>query len=239
MQLPSGRKLFRLTLVKPSPTVSVHDIWQTERDARFETSDISTLADSTETDFALFSACEQHNAQPSSQHSFVSSRNAELQGLKNRGTFDLIDRAAVPIGTRIYGTRWVDTIKVIEGKEIEKSRLVAQNYRDKCATSISTKSPTVSRMGQRIAVTTATLSPEHVAYIRDISQSYLQSESNFERHVYLEPPQEMHLPKDRVPLVRKPLYGIPESGLHWYLTYHKHHTERLGMSACRSDPCLV
>ena len=57
--------------------------------------------------------------------------------------------------------------------------------------------------------------------------------------MYLEPPQEMQLPKDRVLLARKPLYGIPESGLHWYLTYHKHHTERLGMSAYRSDPCLL
>ena len=70
-------------------------------------------------------------------------------------------------------------------------------------------------MRQRIAVTTAKISPEQVAYIRDISQAYFQSESDLERHVYLEPPQEMQLSKDRVLLARKALYGIPESSLHW------------------------
>ena len=67
---------------------------------------------------------------------------------------------------------------------------------------------------------TAPLFPTHVAYIRDILQANIQSESNLERPVYLEPPKEMQLTGNQVLLAKKPLYGIPESGLHWYVTYH-------------------
>lgn len=36
----------------------------------------------------------------------------------------------------------------------------------------------------------------------------------------------------------KPLYGIDESGLDWYLTYLAH-LEVLGMKRIRADPCVL
>lgn len=45
----------------------------------------------------------------------------------------------------------------------------------------------------------------------------------------------MELPDDVVLQVIRPLYGIPESGLHWYLTYLRHHQERLGMQRATMD----
>ena len=39
--------------------------------------------------------------------------------------------------------------------------------------------------------------------------------------------------------VLRPLYGLPESGLHWFQTYHKHHTHTLGMKAAFHDPCFL
>lgn len=39
----------------------------------------------------------------------------------------------------------------------------------------------------------------------------------------------MNLDDDEVLIARKPLYGIPESGLHWFSTYHSHHVKRLQM----------
>jgi len=157
-----------------------------------------------------------------------------------RGTFEVVSKWTVPDNCRVYGSRWVDCIKrSTDGKEHEKSRLVAQNFRDKGATGISTKSPTVSRMGQRIAIATAAMFPERTSYVRDISQAYLQSESELERLVYLRPPKEMGLAQDEVLLVKEPLYGIPESGLHWFITYHSHHTGRLRMKPTRGDPCVL
>ena len=40
-------------------------------------------------------------------------------------------------------------------------------------------------------------------------------------------------------VVRKPLYGIPEAGTHWWATYNKHHQDKLGMQTSSYDPCLL
>jgi hypothetical protein len=40
-------------------------------------------------------------------------------------------------------------------------------------------------------------------------------------------------------IVRKPLYGIPEAGTHWWATYHKHHREKLAIATSTYDPCLL
>ena len=57
--------------------------------------------------------------------------------------------------------------------------------------------------------------------------------------MYLKPPKEMGLPDDFVLLAIKPIYGVPESGLHWFVTYQGHHCTRLGMKETRIDPCLL
>lgn len=114
-----------------------------------------------------------------------------------------------------------------------------KNYNDKDALSIMTRSPTVSRLGQRIAVATCPLFPSHTAYIRDVSQAYIQSHSVLDRTVYLKPPEEMNLGNNEVLLVKKPLYGIPESGLHWFLTYQSHYKQMLKMHETRGDKCML
>lgn len=40
-------------------------------------------------------------------------------------------------------------------------------------------------------------------------------------------------------LVKNPLYGIPESGLHCPMNYLEHHLGKLGMARRRSDPCVL
>jgi hypothetical protein len=32
---------------------------------------------------------------------------------------------------------------------------------------------------------------------------------------------------------------VPEAGTHWFRTYHKHHTDRLGLTTSTYDPCLL
>lgn len=39
--------------------------------------------------------------------------------------------------------------------------------------------------------------------------------------------------------VVKSLYGIPESGLHWYMTNLEHHLILLGMRRSAVDPCVL
>lgn len=72
-----------------------------------------------------------------------------------------------------------------------------------------------------------------------MTQAYGESELCFEREVYLNPPAEMTFPEGSVFKVEKPLYGIPEFGLRWYLTYLLHHLVRLGMKRSTAEPCIL
>ena len=249
VQLPSGRKIFRSAVVKPQiPSTFSKENSQgmgTEHVSKKNETEVPNMAD----DFLLhsemllkemFGPGQYIYCTPDGSQDFSKSRMTELKGLKERNTFDVVRSDDVPKGARIYGSRWVDTLKSMDdGSHVAKSRLVAQNYRDKGASSIATKSPTISRMGQRVAMATSAFFPEHISYVRDISQAYLQSESNLERKIFLRPPLEMNLDPDAVLVVLKPLYGVPESGLHWFVTYHAHHKQRLSMKSTKGDPCLL
>jgi hypothetical protein len=44
---------------------------------------------------------------------------------------------------------------------------------------------------------------------------------------------------DTIVQVIKPLYSVPESGNHWFKTYHSHHVEELLMKQSTFDHCLL
>lgn len=46
-------------------------------------------------------------------------------------------------------------------------------------------------------------------------------------------------PRDTILCIQKPLYGLAESGLYWFKTYHAHHRNALQMSQSTYDPCLL
>lgn len=72
--------------------------------------------------------------------------------------------------------------------------------------------------------------PDVTALRRDIIQADIKIPQNQERMVFIQAPVAMDLPRNMVLQVVRPLYGMPESGLHWYLTYLDHHITCLGMT---------
>lgn len=74
---------------------------------------------------------------------FKQSRDAEMEGQIENGTFRPIHISKIPIVNRIFGSRFVDQLKRMAKGTKHKSRLVAQNDLDKEAAVISTKTPTV------------------------------------------------------------------------------------------------
>lgn len=76
-------------------------------------------------------------------------------------------------------------------------------------------------------------------FTRDITQTYTQSLSYWELDVYIRPTAEMIPPSQKVLKVGKVLYGIPESGLHWYLTYTDNRMSKIGKARSHADPCLL
>ena len=157
----------------------------------------------------------------------------------NDGTFIPVKASTLEPNTRIFGSRFVDELKKVGDDLRKKSRLIAQNYADEGAATIPTKAPTVQRFSQRIALSIAASISHMNTYTRDITQAYIQSQTQLERDVYIKAPDELGLDEDYVLKVVKPLYGIPESGLHWYLTYLSHHLDTLKMVRAQCDPCVL
>lgn len=171
------------------------------------------------------------------------SRQKELNGLLEKGVFELCDIDDVPDGVRLFNSRFVDEIK-LQGtdKAFEKSRLVVQAYNDEEKELVLTQSPTIQRVSQRLILCIAAMGG-HELYLRDISQAYVQSTTNLNRQFYVRPPKELQnqlgLNERSILKVLKPLYGVPEAGNHWFKTYHGHHVEGLGMCQSTYDPCLL
>lgn len=250
IQTPAGRRIFSGVCVKPynrTPTSNSN-----RKSTQQNNGDDNQLAEeggphSPQANYTTIKddkTSKKTNAKPNAsgkqdKPDFYKTRKAELQGLINNGTFETANINDIPPNTRIFGSRFIDDLKKIGRRLKQKSRLVAQNYMDEEAAEMGTKAPTIQRFSQRLLIALAASIPETYTATRDITQAYVQSRSRLERPVFIKPPKEMNLPKDTVLRVVRPLYGIPESGLHWYLTYLDHHVGRLGMKQSRADPCFL
>jgi hypothetical protein len=173
---------------------------------------------------------------------FAESRQKELNGLLEKGVFEIVDLNDVPEGTRIFNSRFVDEIKD-QGtdKAFEKSRLVVQAYKDTEKGMVLMQSPTIQRVSQRLilAFTAMLLNAEIGLYLRDITQAYTQSTTRLNRTFFVRPPVEMNMEKGTILRVIKPLYGVPEAGNHWFHTYQPYHIEKLDIRQSTFDPCLL
>ena len=175
---------------------------------------------------------------------FEQSQQMEIDSLIARGVFDFVQFNPAIHRGRIFNSRLVNEVKgKTTSTPYEKSRLVIQAYNDAGKGQILTQSPTIQRVSQRLIVA---LAPSLVRrgislFSRDITQAYVQSTTLLNRQVLARVPKEIE--RDYAPntimIVRKPLYGIPEAGTHWWATYNKHHKERLGMETSSYDPCLL
>ena len=165
---------------------------------------------------------------------FLKSREKELEGLFARNAVKLVSARNVR-GKRLYRGRWVESVKP-NGEA--KSRMVI------CATNEKlnsmTYSPTVRRISTRIGFAFASCFPEVIGKCRDITQAFVQSDTNIRREIYLELPHEIREKnKGMVLHVMKPLYGLPESPINWYTTYVSHFKKTLQMDCSPHDPCLL
>ena len=170
---------------------------------------------------------------------FVESRKKEINGLFEKGCFEIVSISDVLHETRIFNSRFVDEIKNIGTVDAyEKSRLVMQAYNDDGKAKMLTQAPTIQRMSQRL-ILTLTASMSHLnLFFRDISQAYVQSTTSLARKFFIRPPVELGL-GDAILKVIKSFYEVSEAGAHWFNTYHRHHTEKLIMQQSIYDSCLL
>ncbi|KAH8193590.1 hypothetical protein TruAng_012245 [Truncatella angustata] len=176
---------------------------------------------------------------------FEESDAVEVNDLTVRGVFEIIKYDPyLHKGIRIFKTRLVREIKGKTTRPYEKSRLVVQGYGDDSKDQILTQAPTIQRVSQRlILVLGPTLIKSYgmVGELRDITQAYPQAHDQLARHILAVLPPELQAkyPEGTVLWIKKPLYGLAESGLYWFKTYHSHHTENLNMDTSTYDSCLL
>ena len=165
----------------------------------------------------------------------------ELSGLMEKGVFEEV---RVPVQDRrklnILKSRFVLALKDPgTPTEKKKARLVVQAmpHADRDRPNLFTYSPTVSKASFRLLLSLAA-SKGFDVHLRDISQAYVCSEFSLIRDAYIVPPKSLGLPSNVLWKLKKPLYGLPESGLLWYETYRIYHEVDLRMQAAAGDPCL-
>ena len=176
---------------------------------------------------------------------FDKSIQAEVKGLMDKGTFTEVRKSQFSEEERqklnILKAKLILTIKDPgTNEEAFKARLVVQaiGSKDKDKKMLFTYSPTVNRSSVRIMLAVAAAMRLDI-YLRDISQAYVSSDAHLLREVYVIPPPELGLDEDILWHVRRPLYGLPESGLLWFETYVSHHQDVLGMRSMEIDPCFL
>lgn len=158
-------------------------------------------------------------------------------GMPTNGTFRPVKRDEQPHITGLFASRFIDELKRSERGETEKQtdclklwrhrRIKYRQKRSDGATLLLTN----IHGHWRIAKSIESIYPRYYPGINTIwnrvTKIYL--------HIRTE---EIWIGGNLVFGVMKPLYGIPESGLHWYLTYLEEHLGRHGMGRPRPHLCV-
>ena len=169
---------------------------------------------------------------------FDAAKKNEINGLLNRGAFELVHKSLVPKGANILRGRFVLAIKEPDtDKETLKARFVIQGHRDREKKTMVKESPTVLRHSIRLLVALASIFNYEV-WTRDVKQAYIQSMEDLFRDIYLEPPTDVGIDEEHLLKIVKPVYGLTDSGSYWWLTSKNYHVNDLEMDQSAMDPCL-
>ncbi len=116
---------------------------------------------------------------------FTASRQQKIVDLLEKEIFLSVNRAEILSDVRIFSFRFVNEIKHSNTeKTFEKFRLVIQAFNDQNKTLILIQSSIIQRISQRLIICLAvTLSMK--LYLRNITQTYVQSRSNLNRDFYV------------------------------------------------------
>jgi hypothetical protein len=154
---------------------------------------------------------------------FEESDTKELENLLGQQVMNFIQFDPTKHRVRIFNSRMVREVKGKATQEpYEKSRLVIQGHSDNGKANILCQAPTIQRSSQRVilGIAPSLLSlPRGISiYLRDITQAYIQAQTPLNRSILANLPTELKpkYPSGTIMELIKPLYGIPEAGLHWF-----------------------
>jgi hypothetical protein len=150
---------------------------------------------------------------------FAAFRQKEINDLIEKDVFQSIKTNDVSFDVRIFNFRFVDEIKHLDtDKAFEKSRLVVQTFNDQNKNLVLTQSSTIQRVSQRLIVCLIVVFSKMNLYLRDITQTYVQSITSLNRDFFVRSSVELikHLDIDTNSILKivKSLYDVLEADNH-------------------------
>ncbi len=175
---------------------------------------------------------------------FAAFRQKEINELIEKDVFQSVDKNDVSFDVRIFNSRFVDEIKHLDtDKAFEKSRLVMQTFNDQNKNLVLIQSSTIQRVSQRLIVCFIAVFSEMNLYLRNITQTYVQSVTSLNRDFFVRSSVELikHLDiaSNSILKMIKSLYDVLEADNHWFVIYHVHHVNKLEMTQSTYDLCLL
>lgn len=74
---------------------------------------------------------------------------------------------------------------------------------------------------------------------RDVDQAYTQAKTKLQQKIFIRLAPVLGYPPDFLFQAVLPIYGLSESGLHWFYSYSNYHEEELHMMPSVYDTCLM
>ncbi len=118
-----------------------------------------------------------------------------------------------------------------------------QTFNDQNKNLILIQSSIIQRVNQRLIVCLIVVFSKMNLYLRNITQTYVQSITSLNRNFFVRSSVELikHLDIDSDNILKmiKSLYDVLEVDNHWFVTYHAHHINKLDMTQSIYDSCLL
>ena len=168
------------------------------------------------------------NLPPSEQKEWKAACNEELEALRKRQVYQLVDR---PKGKNVIKNRWVFDVKT-DGRK--RARLVARGFTQVEGIDYDQIfSPVVRYETVRLVLALAALQDWYLTGL-DVRNAYLYGE--LEEELYMEQPEgyKANGKEHMVWLLLKALYGLKQAGLVWWRTLDES-MKKLGFTRLRSD----
>jgi hypothetical protein len=150
---------------------------------------------------------------------FVAFRQKEINDLIEKNVFRSVNKNDVSFDVRIFNFRFVNEIKHLDiDKAFEKSRLVMQTFNDQNKNLILIQSFIIQRINQRLIVCLIVVFLKMNLYLRNITQTYVQSVTSLNRDFFVRSFVELikHLDIDTNSILKiiKSLYDVFEADNH-------------------------
>ena len=158
----------------------------------------------------------------------------EITDITANDTFEIVNK---PPDTNIVTARWVWTVKYTSDQLIDryKARLVARGFTQVYGQDYwETFAPTIRADSLRLLLAIMAIE-DMEADQADVNNAF--TKSRLTEKIYMHPPEGIKVPKDRVLLMRKSLYGLKQSAYKWNRKCDKK-LRSLGFKKAISNPCV-